>query len=48
VNDPLRALTYRKNSVEQKNTPESTMIIQSDEDVDYALGILKQVVRLRF
>lgn len=42
IADPLGKVTYKKNSVESKNTPESELDIESDEDIDYALTILRQ------
>jgi predicted transport protein len=48
VNDHLKKLTYRKGSIESKNTPESELIINSEEDVDYAAFITKQVLERFF
>lgn len=43
ITDPLSKLVYKKNSFESKNTPESIFIIESEDDIDYALSLLKQV-----
>lgn len=48
VIDPLKALVYKKGSVENKNTPESILLVKDDEDVEYAIGILRQVLRDKF
>jgi predicted transport protein len=42
VSDPLKKLAYKKNSLETKNTPESILNVTSDEEVDYAVTILRQ------
>jgi hypothetical protein len=42
VNDPLKKLVYQKNSFESKNTPVSILSVTSEEDVDYAVTILRQ------
>jgi predicted transport protein len=48
INDPLCALEYKKNSFETKHTPESITFVRNDEDVDYAVSILRQVIKLKF
>jgi len=48
ISDPLGQVEYRKNSFEQKNTHESEFRIRSDEDIDYAITILRQVLKLKF
>lgn len=48
VNDPLASLEYKKNSLETKNTPESVMFVRNEEDVDYAVSILRQVIKMKF
>jgi predicted transport protein len=48
VNDPLSSLEYKKNSFETKHTPESVMFVRNEEDVDYAVSILRQVIKLKF
>ncbi len=42
VNDPLKKLVYKKNSFERKNTPETILDVSNEEDVDYAVTILRQ------
>lgn len=48
VNDPLGRLKYREKSLERRNTPESTIIAEDEEGIDYALSILKQVRKLSY
>lgn len=48
VTDPLKKLSYRENSLEHSNTPESVANIDNEEDIDYMLSILKQVRKLFF
>lgn len=42
ISDPLGRVTYQKNSYERMNTPVSVLSVQTEDDVDYALAILKQ------
>lgn len=48
VNDSLGRLTYKKNSFETKNTPVSQLHVQNEEDCDYAITILRQVLKRKF
>ena len=48
VNDPLKMVFYKENSFENKNTPESYIQITNDSDIDYAISILRQVLKLKF
>ncbi|MDB5175149.1 MAG: hypothetical protein JWM81_7 [Candidatus Saccharibacteria bacterium] len=48
VNDPLGAIEYKKNSFENKNTPESILSVRTEADTDYAVSILRQVLELKF
>lgn len=48
VVDPLDALEYQKNSLESKNTPTSKMHVATEEDIDYAMTILRQVLKQKF
>lgn len=41
--DPLAKLTYKKGSRERFNTPISYLVVRSEDDVDYALSVLRQV-----
>ncbi|HWB39458.1 MAG TPA: DUF5655 domain-containing protein [Candidatus Saccharimonadales bacterium] len=43
VSDPLHKLRYDKGSFERKNTHESILTVESDEDVDYVVTILRQL-----
>lgn len=48
INDPSGMLKYVENSFERKNTPESEISIKSEVDADYAITILRQMLKLRF
>ena len=48
VTDPLRQVEYKKNSFENKNTPVSEFHVRSEEDIDYAISILRQVIKIKF
>ncbi len=48
VNDPLSLVSYKKNSFESKNTPVSLLYVKSEDDIDYAMSIFRQVIKLRF
>ena len=48
VVDPLNALEYQKNSFESKNTPTSKIHVTNEEDIDYAITILRQVLKQKF
>lgn len=44
VNDPQRKLRYRQGSFESKNTPESELYVNTEQDADYAMFITKQLL----
>jgi predicted transport protein len=48
INDPLKMLTYKVNSFETKNTPVSVAYAKNEADLDYLIGILRQVIELKF
>lgn len=43
VNDPMTKLSYIKGSLEHYNSPVSTVTVKTEDDVEYAIGLLKQV-----
>jgi predicted transport protein len=48
ANDPAKKLIYIKGSQERKNTPESRLDINTEEDADYAATIVKQALNKSF
>lgn len=48
VNNPTKKLVYKENSFETKNTPVSIMYVKDEDDIDYAVSILRQVLKLKF
>jgi hypothetical protein len=48
ISDPLGKLSYKDKSAETYNTPVSILNIDNEEDIDYALTLLKQVRKLSF
>jgi predicted transport protein len=48
ISDPLKQVTYVEGSFESKNTPVSKMHVRNEEDIDYAISILRQVLRIKF
>jgi len=48
VKDPEKKLSYQKDSMKFFNKHISDMEIYSSDDIDYAMLILKQVVKLYF
>lgn len=48
LSDPSKKLHYKERSLETYNTPLSTMQVQTEDDVDYAVSILRQTLERRF
>jgi predicted transport protein/uncharacterized protein YkuJ len=48
INDMLGLTKYKDNSFERMSTPVSQMYVHSEEDIDYAVSIIRQVLKLKF
>jgi predicted transport protein len=48
INDPSDKVSYQLNSFETKNTPTSIIYVKDEDDIDYAAGIIRQVLKLKF